>query len=365
MITEREHLPAAGPQRPQESHLAGPLRHDDVERVEDDEGADEQRDEGEHEQRRAQEPQAFPNLIRLLGGGVGRRDRLEAGGEHLLDLRGDRCRRRIVRRDDVDLVEGTLAVEEALRGSKLERRDGVAADRRRGRQRDDAGESVRIDTERCDDPDLVTDIQTRFLDGVRVDHDLVLALRRLPRELERRDVRVPRASDRRRAAARDHLVGLRVDHLRESAHAAVRRGHTGQRLDISQDLLRDRVPLLTSSPTTAGGDVLERVLRLHDDVGLREDVAEEIVERGQRGVGEHERSRDEPDPEHDCHRRQDEPELPREHALQRGSPHLSVPSPSNAPHASSNFIRSRTRSAVGSRISSTTWPSARNTIRFA
>ena len=84
-----EHLPAAGTQRSQEPQLAGPLRHHDVERVEDHEGPDEQRDEREHEQRRAEEAQALANLLRLLGGGVRRGDRLEAGREHLLDLRGD------------------------------------------------------------------------------------------------------------------------------------------------------------------------------------------------------------------------------------------------------------------------------------
>ena len=68
---------------------------------------------------------------------------------------------------------------------------------------------------------------------------------------------------------------------------------SGTACDICQDLLRDRVPLLASSPTTAGRDVLERVLRLHDDVGLREDVPEQVVERRQRGVGQDQRARDE------------------------------------------------------------------------
>ena len=125
-----EHLPAAGPQRSQEPQLAGPLRHHDVERVEDHEGPDEQRDEREHEQRRAEETQALANLLGLLGGGVGRRDRLEAGREHLLDLRGDRRRRRPLFRHDVDLIEAAFAVEEALRGLELERRDRGAPDRR-------------------------------------------------------------------------------------------------------------------------------------------------------------------------------------------------------------------------------------------
>ena len=246
-----------------------------------------------------------------------------------MDLRGDRGRRRPLSRHDVDLIEAAFAVEEALRRLELERRDRGAADRGGGRQRDGAGQPVRVDTERCDDPHLVTDLETRLLDGVRVDHDLVVGLRRLPREIERGDVRVPRAPDRRRASARDHLIGLRVDHLREAAHAAVGRGHIGHGLDICQNRLRDRVPLLASSPATARRDVLERVLRLHDDVGLREDVPEQVVERRQRGVGQDQRARDEADAQDDRQGGQRQADLPREEALQRGAPHLRSPATSS------------------------------------
>jgi hypothetical protein len=264
--------------------------------------------------------------------------------------------RRPVPGDDVDLVELALAVEQALCRLEIEGRHRRAADRRPRGQLDHARQAVRIDAHRGHDPDLVADLQARLLDRVGVDHDLVALVRSLAGELERADVRVPRRADRRRATPRDHLVRPRIDHLREAAHAPVRGGHVRDRLDVRQDLLGDRVALLRAAPAAPRPDVVERVLGLHDHVGPREDVAEEIVERGEGGVGEHERAGDEPDAQDDRDRREEQSQLPGEEALERGAPHR---------QASSDFIRSRTRSVVGSRISSTTCPSARNTIRSA
>ena len=61
-------LLAAGAERPEQRELARALRHDDRERVVDDERADEQRDEREHEQEGVEEAQA---LLDVAGGLVG------------------------------------------------------------------------------------------------------------------------------------------------------------------------------------------------------------------------------------------------------------------------------------------------------
>ena len=66
-------LPAAGAHRPQQAELVGPLRDEDRERVEDDEGGDDEADGGEPEQHAGEEVEelgdVFPGVGRDLVGG--------------------------------------------------------------------------------------------------------------------------------------------------------------------------------------------------------------------------------------------------------------------------------------------------------
>src|SRR5690606_28372415 len=108
------------------------------------------------------------------------------------------------------------------------------------------------------------------------------------------------------------------------------------------------------------------------DVDALGDVAEDVVEGALQGVGEDERTGDEGRAEHHGEHGQGEPHLVRGEVAQ-GNPADGIPthrsvsySATGAAEAGSNcFILSSTRSAVGSRISSTMRPSARNTTRSA
>ncbi len=63
-----QHLPARGAEHAQQRELLRALRDGDRERVEDQEAADQQRDAGEHEQRRADEAERVGEVLRLLLG---------------------------------------------------------------------------------------------------------------------------------------------------------------------------------------------------------------------------------------------------------------------------------------------------------
>ena len=63
-----QHLAPGGAEGPQQRELAHALRHGDRERVEDDERADEHRDAGEREQRRAQEAEVVADVLGVLVG---------------------------------------------------------------------------------------------------------------------------------------------------------------------------------------------------------------------------------------------------------------------------------------------------------
>ena len=82
-----QHLSPAGAERPEQAEFTRALRHDDRERVEDDEGPDEQRDEREDEQRGAEEAQRVLQGLGLLVGDRGRRDGLDALRKHAGDPR--------------------------------------------------------------------------------------------------------------------------------------------------------------------------------------------------------------------------------------------------------------------------------------
>ena len=86
-------------QRPEQGQFPGALRDDDREGVEDQEGADDQRDRGEHQQERGDERQSLLQLVLVLGGDLLVVERLEPGRQRRGDLRPQLlrwtgCRRR-------------------------------------------------------------------------------------------------------------------------------------------------------------------------------------------------------------------------------------------------------------------------------
>ena len=76
-----EHLAPARADDAQQRQLPRALAHDDGERVEDGEAADEQRDEGEDQQRRVEEAQGLVDGARLLVDDGLTGDHLDAGGQ--------------------------------------------------------------------------------------------------------------------------------------------------------------------------------------------------------------------------------------------------------------------------------------------
>ena len=87
-ITETENLPPRRADRPQRRELARPLGDGDRERVEDDEGADEERDGGEGEEEVAEDRGEVAHVVRLLLRLLGRAHDLDVAREDGLD-RGD------------------------------------------------------------------------------------------------------------------------------------------------------------------------------------------------------------------------------------------------------------------------------------
>ena len=80
------HLTSRRAERPQQRKLARALRHDDRERVEDDERADEQRDRREHQEHDPEEPEPLLQRLRLLVRDGRAGDDLDLGAHDLLDL---------------------------------------------------------------------------------------------------------------------------------------------------------------------------------------------------------------------------------------------------------------------------------------
>ena len=89
----REDLARRRAERPQHAELTGPLGDGDRERVEDQEGADEDRDPGEDEQERGQEAEAVLDVGGLLGGILGARLRLGVWRQDRVDPRRQLVRR--------------------------------------------------------------------------------------------------------------------------------------------------------------------------------------------------------------------------------------------------------------------------------
>ena len=124
-----QHLAAARAQRAQQRQLAGALRDGDRERVVDDEGADEERDAAEDEQRGADEAEGLLEVGRLLGGVLGpgaHLDALAAQGDG--DTGAQLGRRHAGVAGDRDRVQLAAPAGQRLRGGQRDDRRRVAGD---------------------------------------------------------------------------------------------------------------------------------------------------------------------------------------------------------------------------------------------
>ena len=118
-----DHLTTGRAHRPQQPELAGPLRHEDGEGVEDDERTDHDPDGGEAEERIGEEPEELSHGLRdldgRLGGGQDVVGRPERGLDPLLQDAGGHVRLAL----HVDRVDRGAGVELTLRGRQVEGRE--------------------------------------------------------------------------------------------------------------------------------------------------------------------------------------------------------------------------------------------------
>ena len=119
-----ENLPAGGADRPEQGDLAAALRHQHVEGVPDDEGADQHRDAGEHQEHRGEDAHRVAHGGRAVGGHLLARQRLHAVRQHLGDPVTQRLRPGALRGQHVDLVDDPHLVEHPLRRGQVEPGEG-------------------------------------------------------------------------------------------------------------------------------------------------------------------------------------------------------------------------------------------------
>jgi hypothetical protein len=355
------HLPAAGAERPEQRHLLRALRHQDRERVEDEEHADEQRDRGEHQEERVEEAEPLlDGRCRLLVD-VGAGQRLEVVRQHRADLVADLLGAGAVGRRHRDAVVGVVAAdEELLRVPGLEDRQagaGQAAALAEPDDTDQFGAEPGL-LAGADELHLVADLVPGPLERALVERDLARAGRQVAVDQAQDRVAVGRGAvvpvdGDAGGALGGHEVAVAVeDEEALVLDLAVGPLDAGQRGDVVDQVGRD-------GRRGAGGDGedvgLAGQVRPHDDVGG--EPAEDVVERPVDGVGEHVRAGHERHAEHDGERAHGQPQLARGQALEGRADHACCPT------ASKPFMRSSTFSAVGSVISSTMTPSARNSTR--
>ena len=136
------HLPARGSQRAQQRELADPLHDRDRERVEDAEGADEQRDAREREQGRLQEGELVADVARLLGGLLLARPHGHRGRHRRRDAPLEGCRRDPRLRGDGDRVDQPRPAREPLGLVQGQHREGRAAEGLHPAELDEADDAV-------------------------------------------------------------------------------------------------------------------------------------------------------------------------------------------------------------------------------
>ena len=315
-----EHLAARGAERPQRRELLRSLRDRDRERVEDDEGADEQGDSAEGEQEVANERDELAHALSVLGGLLGAGLHHGRLRQHPLDRVEQLRLPDAVARPHGDGVEAGFP-EHLARRRDVEDRDRGAAEAVDVAEASNARERVRAHRALAGDLDLLADVEALALCGRDVDHDLVRACGPVARdELERVEALVCgvdaeaeggiRALDGLAVAVEDlrlvRVAGEIEDRPRRSLDLR-------QRADTLEHLRRDGRPARLRPLDELGpGDDCVRLL-----VGAREDRVERPLDR----VGEDERAADHRDAEHDRDRRQRRAKLAGHEPAERDSLH--------------------------------------------
>ena len=169
-------LAAARAHRAQQAELVGSLRHEDRERVEDDERGDDEADGGEPEQHAGEEVEELGDVLP----GVGRDLR---GGRHL--ERAARARRRLrggARRSahaglagHVDRVEQPRPGHDPLRGGQVERRERERPDLAAVAEREHAHDREALLRSGREHVDRVADAEPVVACGLDVHRDLAAA----------------------------------------------------------------------------------------------------------------------------------------------------------------------------------------------
>jgi hypothetical protein len=312
------HLAAAGPQGPQEGQLAGPLGHQDRERVEDDEAADEQRDAGEHQQGGAEEAEGLLHRLGALVRHLLAGDHLDAGRQDLGHAVAQLQGRHAADRLHVDGVEGRHLAQHPLGRGHVEGGQGGAGQVVRRAETGDAhdgevlGRALEQDLDRVPDPDLVG------LGRARVDDDFAVGAGLAPgTETKGRQVPVgrPAHAQCRGTAGGDRLAVL-VDELGVTAHRALGHAHARDLLDRVQYRRRDRVP-----GRVGGGALAEAGGGPDGHVDSGVDGVEQHVERVVDRVGEDECPGHEADAQHDGEAGQEQPQLVGEDPFEDGVDH--------------------------------------------
>ena len=122
------HLSRRRANRAQQRQLRGALSEDDVERVEDVEGGDEERDASEREQHAADNAGEHFEGGRVFVGHLRAGDNFDAVGRIGSQRRSHVAHLRVVRHHDEHLVDQALAVQHAVRGGLVERQHVRAAE---------------------------------------------------------------------------------------------------------------------------------------------------------------------------------------------------------------------------------------------
>ena len=182
-------LRPARAERPQQRQLAGSLRDDDRERVEDDERPDEQGDPGEHQQRVVKNPSPFlmssvcsPAALAPVCAWTPSAARLDAVAQRGRATPGRRPRR--------SRRTSPLASNDLLRGRRVERRDRRAQQVVRRAERRRCPTIVSLHRRPLEQHlDGVADLEVALLGGPDVDGDLVRRRRRPARPERQRVLR--------------------------------------------------------------------------------------------------------------------------------------------------------------------------------
>ncbi len=290
-----EHLPTRGAERAQHAELARALGDGDRERVEDQEGADEQRHAREHEQDDRQEGEVAGDLVRLaLGVLLGRSRPAPASGmtsrmRLASSLVGDARRPRPRRSGRTRPLVG-----DPLRLGQRQLGDAGAAKGVVVAERGDADQPVALDPPLAGDVERVADARGRSRSAVCL--SIVASLRGARRvallHVQRLEALGRVRGDEVRGEAGGQRVAVLLDELAEREDRARGRLDAVHAWRMRSSRSAEKAGGLPSSCSTSVWPVMTTSVPLSESEKI---WSKELVDR----VREHERARDQRDPEED------------------------------------------------------------------